>query len=945
MKGAVIHTMTVPNDSLGFRPRPETKDSAPGLPYDAFISYSHARDKPVAEALQSIVQKLGKPWYSRRALRLFRDDASLAATPHLWPSIERALGKSRFLILIAAPEAAASPWVNKEVAWWLDNNSISTVLVALSDGELSWSGTICDFLWSPAFPLPPALKGRFTDEPRWIDLRCYRTGALTSDPKFAELAADFAATIRGIPKEDLLSQEVLQQRRALRLAQLAVAALVLLLILAGALWLEALHQRNVAVSRERAQTALALERSDPAAALAVALEGVTATRTVEADFALRRLLAGAHERVVVQHPGTVSGIAFSPDGARFVTKGSDGTIGVWRAPAGDLEHRLSGYQSTPWTAEFDGDGTHLLTSSTSGVAHVWETAAWTASVDLRVPGTALTRASFSRDGHYVVTVDGAVPRLWDARTGASLGNFPSHPGQITDVAFSADGSRVTTRAEDNVGRIFETRSKSLVLTVNEVGRERHKDRLNEVRMSQDGRWLVSTSVDGTARMWDGRNGAALKVLDHDGRPVIDAVYSPDSKYVITWSGSAAYVWELPAAKRIAKIEHPAEVAGVAVSPDGNWLATIAWDNVGRLWSTRTWLMVTEMRGHTNYGSAVAFAPDSRTVATGAYDGTARLWDPVPLQSILALRNDPEITIQTAPDVDTGPNPKIVLLATPDGAITLHSSESGKTVRTIGLHPSVKVARFDPSGRRIVSAGWDRVARVWDLNNNTFVPLPHPAGIEIANFSRDGRFVLTAGGSVIKIWEVSTGKELTSLSAPPGSIGAAVFTPSGDAVAFGVRDRIQIINWRLKRVILDRTQPSMSVTGLVFLGNGDRFVTTSWGQERTVRLWDVARETSVVMGQHASWIFGLAVNREGTLVATADDEKVRIWHIASRRMLLEFVGLSGARNLAFSEDGRYLAAASLFGFSSVLICDACVPLDVAVELAKTRTISAVSRLAQ
>jgi hypothetical protein len=64
-----------------------------GMPlYDAFISYSHAKDKPIAAALQSVVQKLGKPWYHRRALRVFRDDTSLSATPHLWPTIERALG-------------------------------------------------------------------------------------------------------------------------------------------------------------------------------------------------------------------------------------------------------------------------------------------------------------------------------------------------------------------------------------------------------------------------------------------------------------------------------------------------------------------------------------------------------------------------------------------------------------------------------------------------------------------------------------------------------------------------------------------------------------------------------------------------------------------------------------------------------------------------------------
>ena len=84
--------------------------------YDAFISYSHVKDKPIAAALQSVMQRLGKPWYRRRALRLFRDDTSLSATPGLWPSIEQALAKSRFLILLASPQAAASPWVNKEVA-------------------------------------------------------------------------------------------------------------------------------------------------------------------------------------------------------------------------------------------------------------------------------------------------------------------------------------------------------------------------------------------------------------------------------------------------------------------------------------------------------------------------------------------------------------------------------------------------------------------------------------------------------------------------------------------------------------------------------------------------------------------------------------------------------------------------------------------------------------
>jgi MTH538 TIR-like domain (DUF1863) len=187
-------------------------DSRAAVIYDAFISYSHAKDKPVATALQSVVQKLGKPWYRGRVLRVFRDDTSLSATPHLWPSIEQALGQSRFLILLASPEAAGSRWVGQEIAYWLDHNSADTVLIALSDGELDWGEAISDFRWSETTPLPSALKNRFAHQPRWIDLRPYRDGSIPRGIEFMGLGADFAAAIHGIPKEDLLSEEVRQQR-------------------------------------------------------------------------------------------------------------------------------------------------------------------------------------------------------------------------------------------------------------------------------------------------------------------------------------------------------------------------------------------------------------------------------------------------------------------------------------------------------------------------------------------------------------------------------------------------------------------------------------------------------------------------------------------------------------------------------------------------------------
>jgi tetratricopeptide (TPR) repeat protein len=81
-----------------------------------------------------------------------------------------------------------------------------------------------------------------------VDLRPYRAQAKVRDPAFMALAADFAAAVRGMPKEDLLSQEVRQQRRNVALAGGAAAAMLVLAVLAGIAAAVAVFQRDRALS-------------------------------------------------------------------------------------------------------------------------------------------------------------------------------------------------------------------------------------------------------------------------------------------------------------------------------------------------------------------------------------------------------------------------------------------------------------------------------------------------------------------------------------------------------------------------------------------------------------------------------------------------------------------------------------------------------------------------
>ena len=246
-----------------------TKAKIPSAPeraaagYDAFLSYSHAADGRLAPALQQALQTMAKPWYRRRSLRVFRDQTSLTATPELWGSIQQALASTRVFIFLSSPQAAASPWVEQEAAWWRANRDREACLVALTDGELDWDDVRGDFTEGSA--VPPSLRGWFASEPLWVDLRWARTEQHLSqrDPRFRDSVADLAAPLHGLPKDELVGEDIRLHRRAMRLARGAAAALVVLTLLAAVAAVVAVIQRNTA----RDQTSLATARQIGATAV------------------------------------------------------------------------------------------------------------------------------------------------------------------------------------------------------------------------------------------------------------------------------------------------------------------------------------------------------------------------------------------------------------------------------------------------------------------------------------------------------------------------------------------------------------------------------------------------------------------------------------------------------------------------------------------------------
>ena len=181
---------------------------APGLParrpgesldHDAFISYDHD-DRPVAAGIQKGLHRIGRRLGQLRALRVFRDDTDLTASPDLWGTVTEAMDRARYLIVVLSPHAVASNWVNKEVAYWLEQRGPEQLMLVMADGEVEWDENTGRFDPDRSNVALPVLTrpGVLATEPLYVDVS-ENAPWDPAEPMFREKVTDLAAPIHGKP--------------------------------------------------------------------------------------------------------------------------------------------------------------------------------------------------------------------------------------------------------------------------------------------------------------------------------------------------------------------------------------------------------------------------------------------------------------------------------------------------------------------------------------------------------------------------------------------------------------------------------------------------------------------------------------------------------------------------------------------------------------------------
>ena len=271
--------------------------------YDAFISYNHTDDAERAKSIHGGIERLGKPWYQRRALRAFLDTADLRANPDLWESVEASLLRSRALIVICSPGAARSIWVEREIERWLTLGRSDSLYCVLSSGRWQWppDGRVDDHA------VPPALNG-LEGEPNYVDLSDIKSSELDlGHERFRMAMARLVAALREVELSEVEGRVVRERRRLRNTVAAVLATLVALLIgLSVAVVVALSNQRtaeeNARVAKSQALAAESANASPLDAGLQLATEAYSIAPTVEAEEALFEQLTRQMSLETFLHP-------------------------------------------------------------------------------------------------------------------------------------------------------------------------------------------------------------------------------------------------------------------------------------------------------------------------------------------------------------------------------------------------------------------------------------------------------------------------------------------------------------------------------------------------------------------------------------------------------------------------------------------------------------------
>ncbi|MGF1509688.1 MAG: serine/threonine-protein kinase [Myxococcota bacterium] len=734
---------------------------------------------------------------------------------------------------------------------------------------------------------PKELADLAPDCPR--DLVAIATKAMARDPDDRyPTAREMAEELRRFTTGQLVgaheySSGELAMRFVRRNATSVTVSLLALFLLAGfAAW----SFENIRDARDRAEQkayeatetsdALRLQKArslldkDPTETLAWLKTLNRVSRPGAASIAAEASHLGVSRFVDRGGQASLDALAMAPSGTWAASGGRTGGIRLISLRNGDVEV-LSGHTDRVTQLRFSANEDYLISSSYDDTLRIWplgDETRGTSSVLEGHEGDVKGFALLPQDDLLSVSSDGTL-RRWTRR--GELQSVASFDLANRALKVQARADVVVTGGHGDAVLLWRgNQSRRLVCDGREV---------QSFAVSGDGSMIACGGASGLVRLYT-LPGLSHRDLVSEGAETLDLAFG-DGRLVSTHFDGSVLEHDLQNGE-VRMLEQHEERVGVGVfgGDDRQRLATAGWDH-------EIWLRNLEdgdlriLRGHTDTISSLRFDRTGSWLASSSWDGTTRLW---------ALEDDSTVRLRGhevgVHGVDISPDGKSVASGGHDDLVRLWDL-SADAVRVLRGHTDhVFRVLFSPDGRWVASSSDDRTVRLWDVNGNDHRVLKgHTADVEELAFSEHGRWLASAGeDDRVWLWSV----------------------PSGEG-----------------RPLVGHQD---FVTDVGFHPDGKRLFST--GRDGAVFEWSTSDPNHHrILLQMTGPVWSLAIDPDGSELAVAGDDALRILDIPSGR-LMAAIDLPGAQLVEWSRDRTSIAVAN--ASSELWLCtrsiERCEPLE-------------------
>jgi WD40 repeat protein len=503
------------------------------------------------------------------------------------------------------------------------------------------------------------------------------------------------------------------------------------------------------------------------------------------------------------------------------------------------------------------------------------------------------------------------------------GGFVPHqiPPEALAMAGGGDPNKAPARLVGVLGEAEQTHTGSMPII--------------SVAFSPNGRWLASGGEDKTVMLRDVATGRVERILrGHTGRVSVVA-FSKDSRTLVSASQDGTLkLWPLDKEAAPQTLQPKlGEIWGMmAVSADGRFLAAGGSSGRINLWKWGHWETPVEITPEGRKGwitkdaqAALAFSPDGELLAV------ARVEDrpDIPIRIYKTADGQQQMTLSS--DGETGPLSSIafsrngkLLACHLTNKVGVWEVASWKRIADIpvNLWNSFNIMALSPDGKTLAAIGCNRVM-LHDVASQALKgTLSVGSGTRCLAFSTDGK-LLALGGGMVHVWDTTSWKEKNLERGHLQHVQALAVSPDGKTVLSAGNDDT-LRRWDLSHPGTNQiihqfeaqySNPHDSFMSLAYSQDGKMFALAVRGHhvyrhhdDTTMRAWDAA--TLKNRWTVRLFLDSVAFSPDGkTIAGGANQDSVRLWDADSGTEQHCFPGTGRCFGVAFSGDGKLLAAAS------------------------------------